>query len=90
MTLKQIAKAIGFSRIKPEGQQNIVLETPMAEPAWNLMAENLPKHLRSRFVYAKNKVVVRGLGVLKPKKQLEDLIDWLETIYKALPELELV
>ncbi len=30
MELKQIAKAIGFSRIKPEGQQNIVLETPWA------------------------------------------------------------
>ena len=90
MELKQIAKAIGFSRIKPEGKQNIVLETPMGEPAWNLLAENIPKHLRSRFVYASKKVVVRGLGVLKPKKQLEDLIDWLGAIHKALPELELV
>ena len=90
MTLKQIAKAIGFSRIKPEGQQNIVLETPMAKPAWNLMAENLPKHLRSRFVYAPKKVIVRGLGIVKPQKQLENLIDWLGTIQKALPELELV
>jgi transcription-repair coupling factor (superfamily II helicase) len=90
MELKQIAKAIGFSRIKPEGQQNIVLETPMGEPAWNLLAEHLPKHLRSRFVYASKKVVVRGLGVVKPQKQLNDLIDWLGTIYKALPELELV
>ncbi len=62
----------------------------MGEPAWNLLAENLPKHLRSRFVYASKKVVVRGLGVLKPKKQLEDLIDWLGAIHKALPELELV
>jgi transcription-repair coupling factor (superfamily II helicase) len=90
MELKQIAKSIGFSRIKPEGQQNLVLETPMAEPAWNLMAENLPKHLRSRFVYAPKKVIVRGLGIVKPQKQLNDLIDWLGTIYKALPELELV
>ena len=90
MELKQIAKAIGFSRVKPEGKQNIVLETPMGEPAWNLLAENLPKHLRSRFVYASKKVVVRGLGVLKPQKQLENLIDWLGAIYKALPELELV
>jgi transcription-repair coupling factor (superfamily II helicase) len=90
MELKQIAKSIGFSRIKPEGQQNIVLETPMAEPAWNLMAENLPKHLRSRFVYAPKKVIVRGLGIAKPQKQLNDLIDWLGTIHKALPELELV
>ena len=90
MELKQIAKAIGFSRIKPEGQQNIVLETPMAEPAWNLLAENLPKHLRSRFVYAPKKVIVRGLGVVKPQKQLDNLIEWLGAIHKALPELELV
>jgi len=90
MELKQIAKAIGFSRVKPEGKQNIVLETPMAEPAWNLMGDNLPKHLRSRFVYTPKKVIVRGLGIVKPQKQLEDLIDWLGTIYKALPELELV
>jgi transcription-repair coupling factor (superfamily II helicase) len=90
MELKQIAKAIGFSRIKPEGQQNLVLETPMAEPAWKILAENLPKHLRSRFVYAPKKVIVRGLGIVKPQKQLNDLIDWLGTIHKALPELELV
>ncbi len=90
MELKQIAKAIGFSRIKPEGQTNIVLETPMAEPAWNLLAENLPKHLRSRFVYAPKKVIVRGLGIVKPQKQLDNLIEWLGTIHKALPELELV
>ena len=90
MELKQIAKAIGFSRIKPEGQQNIVLETPMAAPAWNILAEHLPKHLRSRFVYAPKKVIVRGLGVVKPQKQLDNLIEWLGEIYKALPELELV
>jgi transcription-repair coupling factor (superfamily II helicase) len=88
MELKQIAKAIGFSRIKPEGRQNIVLETPMGEPAWNLLAEKLPKHIQSRFVYASKKVVVRGLGIVKPQRQLEDLINWLGTIYKALPELE--
>ncbi|MGV2829205.1 transcription-repair coupling factor [Myxosarcina sp. GI1(2024)] len=90
MELKQIAKAIGFSRIKPEGQQNIVLETPMAEPAWNLLAEKIPSHLKSRFVYAPKKVIVRGLGVVKPQKQLDNLIEWLGAIHKGLPELELV
>jgi transcription-repair coupling factor (superfamily II helicase) len=43
-----------------------------------------------RFVYAPKKVIVRGLGIVKPQKQLNDLIDWLGTIHKALPELELV
>ncbi|MEM8778234.1 MAG: hypothetical protein AAGF26_05040, partial [Cyanobacteria bacterium P01_G01_bin.49] len=64
-------------RIKPEGKQHIVLETPMEEPAWKLLQENLPNHLRSRFVYTPKKVTVRGLGVMKSHKQLENLIDWL-------------
>lgn len=78
MKLKQIAKPLGFSRIKPEGQQNLVLETPMAEPAWKLLEEKLPPHLRSRFIYAPGKVIVRGLGILKPDKQLDNLIEWLD------------
>ena len=39
MELKQLAKNLGFSRIKPENKQHIVLETPMEEPAWNLLAQ---------------------------------------------------
>jgi transcription-repair coupling factor (superfamily II helicase) len=77
MQLKQIAKSLGFSRIKPDGKQHIILDTPMAEPAWKLLEERLPKHLRSRFVYTAKKVVVRGLGILKPQLQLESLIEWL-------------
>ncbi|MGD1938784.1 MAG: transcription-repair coupling factor [Cyanophyceae cyanobacterium] len=77
MELKQVAKSLGFSRIKPEGKQHVELETPMEEPAWKLLAENLPKHLRSRFVYTGKKVLVRGLGVMKPKQQLDNLIEWM-------------
>ncbi|EDX75393.1 transcription-repair coupling factor [Coleofasciculus chthonoplastes PCC 7420] len=84
--LKQVAKSLGFSRIKPEGKQHIALETPMEEPAWKLLKENLPEHLRSRFVYSPGKVTVRGLGVLKANKQLENLIDWLSKMKGALPE----
>ncbi|ACK72119.1 transcription-repair coupling factor [Gloeothece citriformis PCC 7424] len=84
--LKQLAKSLGFSRIKPDGKQHVILETPMEEPAWKLLEENLPKHLRSRFVYSLKKVTVRGLGVLKPKKQLESLIEWLGKMKGALPE----
>ncbi|MEL6321205.1 MAG: transcription-repair coupling factor, partial [Cyanobacteria bacterium J06626_14] len=86
MELKQIAKELGFSRIKPEGKQHIILETPMATPAWNLLKEKLPVHLHSRFVYSSGKVTVRGLGVLKPDQQLENLIDWLSRIEEAKPE----
>ncbi|MBE9127589.1 MULTISPECIES: transcription-repair coupling factor [unclassified Coleofasciculus] len=84
--LKQVAKSLGFSRIKPEGKQHVVLETPMEEPAWNLLKENLPEHLRSRFVYSLGKVTVRGLGVLKADQQLGHLIDWFGKMQGALPE----
>lgn len=82
--LKQIAKSLGFSRIKPDGKQHIILETPMEEPAWRLLRENIPKHLISRFVYSPKKVTVRGLGVMKPEKQLESLIDWLGRMQQSL------
>lgn len=84
--LKQIAKKLGFARIKPEGSQHIILETPMEEPAWNLLKANLPDHLHSRFVYTPGKVTVRGLGILAADKQLENLIDWLSKMEGALPE----
>ncbi len=88
--LKQIAKSLGFSRIKPEGKQNVILETPMEEPAWNILKENLPEHMRSRFVYSPGKVTVRGLGVFKANQQLENLINFLGKMQGALPEAVLV
>jgi transcription-repair coupling factor (superfamily II helicase) len=86
MELKQIAKSLGFSRIKPEGKQHVVLETPMEEPAWNLLKENLPEHLKARFVYTPGKVTVRGLGVMKADQQLENLIDYFGRMRGGLPE----
>jgi hypothetical protein len=86
MELKQVAKSLGFSRIKPEGKQHVVLETPMEEPAWNLLRENLPSHLQTRFVYTPNKVTVRGLGALKADLQLENLLDYLSRMKGGLPE----
>ncbi|MGB3136784.1 MAG: transcription-repair coupling factor [Nodosilinea sp.] len=86
LELKLVAKAAGFSRIKPEGKQHVVMETPMEEPAWKKISEQLPSHLKSRFVYSGGKVVVRGLGVLKPEKQLESLTEWLGYLQGAMPE----
>jgi transcription-repair coupling factor (superfamily II helicase) len=88
--LKQIAKPLGFSKIKTDGKQHVILETPMAEPAFKLLLNGLPKNLHSRFVYGPKKVTVRGLGVIKPAKQLESLIEWLGTMRDALPETEIV
>ncbi|MGQ9872107.1 transcription-repair coupling factor [Leptodesmis sp.] len=90
MELKQVAKKLGFSRIKPDGKQHVVMETPMEEPAWNLLKANLPEHLHSRFVYSSGKVTVRGLGVLNADQQLENLINWLNKMQGALPEPVLV
>jgi len=84
--LKQLAKSLGFSRIKPENKQHVVLETPMEEPAWNLLVSNLPEHLRSRFVYSSGKVTVRGLGVMSANQQLDHLIDALGKMQGALLE----
>jgi transcription-repair coupling factor (superfamily II helicase) len=86
LQLKLVAKQAGFSRIKPEGKQHVVLETPMEGPAWKLLSEKLPGHLQSRFVYSAGKVTVRGLGVLKPEKQLESLTEWLGYLPGAIPE----
>lgn len=87
MELKQIAKKLGFSRIKPEGDRDIALETPMEEPAWKLLEQNLPEHLRSRFVYGRGKVRVRGLGISTATRQLESLIEWLDKMQGALEEV---
>ena len=82
--LKQIAKQLGFSRIRPDGKQHVILETPMAEPAWNLLAEYLTDSVRSRYVYSMGKVTARGLGVLRPSEQIETLINTLSKMEGVL------
>ncbi|MBE7383841.1 MAG: transcription-repair coupling factor [Leptolyngbya sp. SIO1E4] len=88
LELKQMAKQLGFSRIKPEGKPHIVLETPMEEPAWKRLFEKIPGHLKARFVYAPGKVTVRGLGVLKPDKQVENLVEWFHYMQAGLGDRE--
>ncbi len=83
MELKVLARALGFSRIKP-AKEHVLLETPMEEPAWNRLKETLPPHLQSRFVYQSGKVTVRGLGMVVPTQQLENLLQWLEKMNLAL------
>ncbi|MBE9004431.1 transcription-repair coupling factor [Fortiea sp. LEGE XX443] len=90
MELKQLAKKLGFSRIKPENKQHVILETPMEEPAWNLLAANLPEHLKTRFVYSPGKVTVRGLAVMKADQQLQSLIDAMGRMQGAIAEAAVV
>ncbi len=87
MELKLIAKQIGFFRIKPEGKQHVVLESKMEEPAWKLLHQHLPSNLQSRFVYNQGNVTVRGLGILPPDKQLNNLIEWLDKMHLAKADL---
>ncbi len=92
LELKLLAKRCGFSRIRPE-KPNIVLETPMEEPAFRRLRQGLPPHLHGRLVYqagagATAKVLARGLGALPTDKQLEDLKDWLERMAAQLPNPE--
>jgi transcription-repair coupling factor (superfamily II helicase) len=83
--LKHLARSLGFSRIKPDGKQHVILETPMEEPAWKLLQEHLPQHLQSRFVYTPKQVTVRGLGLVKPQQQLDSLLEWLAKCKDGLP-----
>ncbi|MEB3331062.1 MAG: transcription-repair coupling factor, partial [Synechococcaceae cyanobacterium] len=46
MELKLLARRCGFSRIKAE-KPNLVLETPMEEPAFRLLRQGLAQHLHS-------------------------------------------
>ena len=89
MELKLLAKRCGFSRIKPE-KPNIVLETPMEEPAFRLLRQGLPQHLHGRLIYQSgsgivHKVMARGLGVLATDQQLEQLMEWLKLMAAQIP-----
>ena len=78
--LKQLSKSLGFSRIKMEGKNSVVLETPMEKPAWLILQKKLPEHLQTRFVYNSKKIIIRGLGNLNPQKQLESLVTWFKVM----------
>ncbi|MGB7565465.1 MAG: transcription-repair coupling factor [Prochlorococcaceae cyanobacterium] len=89
MELKLLAKRCGFSRIKVE-KPNLVLETPMEEPAFRLLRQGLPQHLHGRLVYqggsgSTAKVLARGLSVLPAEKQLETLMEWLGAMAAQIP-----
>ncbi|MDX2271507.1 MAG: transcription-repair coupling factor [Cyanobacteriota bacterium] len=88
MELKQLAKSLGFSRIKPL-KEHVILETPMAEPAWQRLKETLPSHLQARFIYQPSKVTVRGLGQVPAHQQLENLITWFEKMNAAVGQTSL-
>jgi transcription-repair coupling factor (superfamily II helicase) len=89
LELKLLAKRCGVSRIKPE-KPNILLETPMEEPAFRLLRQGLPTHLHGRLVYQGGgtgtaKIVARGLGALPADKQVEELMEWLEKMAAQIP-----
>lgn len=89
MELKLLARRCGFSRIRLE-KPNIVLETPMEEPAFRLLRQGLPQHLHGRLVYqggggSTAKVLARGLNVLAAERQLDTLKEWLAAMAEQIP-----
>jgi transcription-repair coupling factor (superfamily II helicase) len=90
MELKLLARRCGFARIRPE-KPNLVLETPMEEPAFRRLRQGLPQHLHGRLVYqagagSSSRVIARGLGSLAPAQQVEQLMEWLRQMASALPD----
>jgi transcription-repair coupling factor (superfamily II helicase) len=89
MELKLLARRCGFSRIRAE-KPNIVLETPMEEPAFRLLRQGLPQHLHGRLVYqggggSTARVLARGLNVLAADRQLDTLKEWLSAMAEQIP-----
>jgi transcription-repair coupling factor (superfamily II helicase) len=89
LELKLLDKRCGVSRIRPE-KPNVLLETPMEEPAFRRLRQGLPPHLHGRLVYQAGaggsaKIVARGLGVLPIDRQVEELMDWLAKMAAQVP-----
>tara|TARA_B100000029_G_scaffold314335_1_gene306737 strand:- start:1 stop:957 length:957 start_codon:yes stop_codon:yes gene_type:complete len=90
MKLKLLSRSCGFTRIRQQ-KNNLILETILEEPAFRLLRGGLPNHLHGRVTYqsdGKNKgqVFARGLGVLEPNKQVEQLLDWLTLMVEQIPD----
>ncbi|MEN9243666.1 MAG: transcription-repair coupling factor [Gloeomargarita sp. DG02_5_bins_242] len=79
MRVKLLAKNLGISRIRPD-KPHVILETKMAEPAWQQLLQGLSPKLHSRFVYTPGKIMVRGLATLPPGQQLEQLHQWFQAM----------
>ncbi|MFM7265347.1 MAG: transcription-repair coupling factor [Cyanobium sp.] len=92
LDLKLLAKRCGVARIRPE-KPNILLDTPMEEPAFRRLRQGLPPHLHGRLVYQAGaggtaKIVARGLGALPMDRQVEELRDWLERMAAQIPSAQ--
>ena len=91
MELKLLAKRCGVSRIRPE-KANIILDTPLQEPAFRRLRQGLPRHLHGRLIYQAGdvtaRVVARGLGSLPAPQQLTTVTEWFQAMASQLPGLE--
>lgn len=83
MELKLLAKRCGVSRIRPE-KANIILDTPLQEPAFRRLRQGLPQHLHGRLIYQAGavtaKVIARGLGSLPAPQQLTTIMEWFQAM----------
>ena len=88
MELKLLAKSCGVSRIRPE-KNNIILDTPLQEPAFRRLRKGLPQHLHGRLIYQAGDltatVIARGLGALPVPQQLTTIMEWFQAMASQLP-----
>lgn len=91
MELKLLAKRCGVSRIRPE-KANIILDTPLQEPAFRRLRQGLPKHLHGRLIYQAGdvtaKIIARGLGSLPAPQQLTTTMEWFQAMASQIPGLQ--
>lgn len=91
MELKILAKRCGVSRIRPE-KANIILDTPLQEPAFRRLRKGLPQHLHGRLMYQAGdvtaRIIARGLGALPPAQQLTTIMEWFQAMASQLPGVE--
>ena len=91
MELKILAKRCGVSRIRPE-KANIILDTPLQEPAFRRLRKGLPQHLHGRLMYQAGdvtaRIIARGLGSLPPAQQLTTIMEWFQAMASQLPGVE--
>jgi transcription-repair coupling factor (superfamily II helicase) len=87
LELKLVAKQVGFCPHQARGQAAHGAGDPHGRARLEDCSSTTSPAISSRGLStAAGKVTVRGLGVLKPEKQLENLTEWLGYLVGAVPE----
>jgi len=90
MKLKLLAKKCGIISIKLK-KPNLILHTRMKKNAFKHILEELPTNIQNKFVFQSeneiSRIIIRGLGVLDTKMQIENLINWFSLMSISVEKL---